>query len=91
MSTITCNICGPLPAETLTKRLVRDHNHNTGFIRGMLCDACNNFIGMYESKNPNYAKKAKKKKKYTNWLNTYYHRITEHLTTNTGIKYCRIK
>lgn len=89
-----CNICGKLASETKTKRLVRDHNHSTRLIRGMLCDSCNNYIGIYESKK-DYAPaiiKARKKKMYVYWLNTYQNRITFHLSCNTGIIYrCRKK
>lgn len=80
-----CNICGKLEAETLTRRLVRDHNHKTGYIRGLLCDDCNGKIGTYESTNPYISKY--KNKVYWVWYNTYKDRILYHLSCNTGIKY----
>lgn len=39
-----CKLCG-----TTAARLVVDHNHNTGAVRGLLCDNCNHFVGMLES------------------------------------------
>ena len=31
------------------ERLVRDHCHDSGFIRGILCDLCNTYLGLLES------------------------------------------
>ncbi len=38
-----CAVCG-LPE--ITKRLAVDHNHDTGEIRGLLCDRCNFTLGL---------------------------------------------
>ncbi len=40
-----CSICGS------TKRLVIDHDHVTGYVRGRLCTHCNNRLGKFEVKN----------------------------------------
>ena len=37
-----CAICGELNLDG--RRLAVDHNHNTGKIRGLLCQRCNGFI-----------------------------------------------
>ncbi|WP_417554635.1 endonuclease domain-containing protein [Microbispora sp. NBC_01189] len=37
-----CGICGKI---SLGNGLVRDHDHKTGLIRGLLCDACNRLEG----------------------------------------------
>ena len=42
-----CEICGT--TENSGIRLVRDHNHTTGFIRGLLCDPCNARVGHLET------------------------------------------
>lgn len=39
-----CAICGTHQSE-LKKSLAVDHNHNTGEVRGLLCDNCNKGIG----------------------------------------------
>ena len=40
-----CKICD---AEPTTKRLAVDHNHETGEVRGLLCETCNRAIGMFK-------------------------------------------
>ena len=41
----TCSICG----GTSGKRMLSvDHNHDTGVIRGLLCDNCNQGIGKFQ-------------------------------------------
>lgn len=42
----TCVCCGKTPT-----RLALDHNHNTGKIRGWLCNPCN--VSLYHYENPN--------------------------------------
>lgn len=32
-----------------SRRLVVDHNHKTKEFRGLLCDSCNHFVGLYEN------------------------------------------
>jgi|SRR5579859_2942740 len=89
--TIFCNICGRLPYETESKRLVRDHNHQTGIIRGILCDDCNSLLGILESIKhmAEQIVKARNSKKYKRWFKMYKDRISYHLKCNTGIKYSR--
>ena len=43
-----CKICG-IPQSELKQRLVVDHNHKTGEVRGLLCTACNVRVGWYEN------------------------------------------
>lgn len=38
-----CAICQEIPKR---RGLMVDHNHNTGTIRGLLCDTCNRAIGL---------------------------------------------
>ncbi len=39
-----CDICGVFHLE-LNRSLCIDHNHETGKIRGLLCDSCNQMLG----------------------------------------------
>lgn len=43
-----CSICG-LPQ--ISKNLAVDHNHNTGEIRGLLCEKCNQALGLFNADN----------------------------------------
>lgn len=38
-----CYICER--AKGITKRLAVDHDHTTGYVRGLLCSTCNKFLG----------------------------------------------
>jgi hypothetical protein len=40
-----CAICGNLPHNGQWKKLVVDHNHQTGQVRKLLCDNCNRYLG----------------------------------------------
>lgn len=42
----TCLVCGSGPNGRYAQNLVVDHNHETGKIRGLLCDTCNRAIGL---------------------------------------------
>jgi hypothetical protein len=84
-----CFICGKLPAETKTKRLVIDHNHDTNVIRGWLCDFCNSQVGLFESKcdrSPIIVER-RFQISYRAWLACYLNRLYLHLKNNTGFKY----
>ena len=39
-----CKICGESQIN-LKRKLCIDHNHNTGEVRGLLCDNCNRLLG----------------------------------------------
>jgi len=43
-----CLICGQTSKRG--HRLCVDHNHKTGKIRGLLCDPCNQWVGVIEKK-----------------------------------------
>ncbi len=61
-----CAICGKENAHKRTKYLFVDHNHNTGKVRGLLCQKCNSLIG-YSDENVNNLNMAiEYLKKYTN-------------------------
>ena len=47
-----CEMCGKEP-----NRLVVDHDHDTGAVRGLICDRCNLFLGLLDT-NPNIFNRA---------------------------------
>ena len=51
-----CAICS-VPTGSNDKRLSVDHNHQTGEVRGLLCDDCNIGLGKFKD-NPNLLAKA---------------------------------
>lgn len=75
---LECTICGR------ERDLVRDHNHNTGFVRGILCDMCNRRLGAYCK---NMFGKKTEMKGYKSWLDKYEGRIKEFLSGTAGIQY----
>lgn len=44
-----CAICGK-GADRRSPYLCIDHDHNTGRVRGLLCNACNLGVGIYETR-----------------------------------------
>jgi hypothetical protein len=75
---VTCEIC-----STSEGRLVRDHNHSTGMIRGMLCNHCNCWLGVYEA-NLN-RERQRGKSKYKVWVIKYESIIKSYLAQDKGI------
>ncbi len=51
-----CKICRT-PAADLKKRLCVDHDHKTGFARGLLCESCNFALGKFRD-NPTIVRAA---------------------------------
>lgn len=43
----TCAICTKVQ-HTESKKLAVDHNHQTGVVRGLLCDSCNLGLGLFQ-------------------------------------------
>jgi hypothetical protein len=77
---LKCNICG-----STENRLVRDHNHRTHMIRGILCEFCNSWLGLYEANMYRIVEKGKKA--YRKWIATYFDKIETHLKIRTNIRY----
>lgn len=47
-----CAICTAVPSSK--RRLAVDHCHATGKIRGLLCHTCNNLLGVFETRKPQF-------------------------------------
>jgi hypothetical protein len=45
-----CAICGTTEPGGYGNRLHIDHNHETGEVRGLLCNSCNNGLGRFKHK-----------------------------------------
>ena len=43
----TCAICGTAAVKSRNKKLVVDHCHDTGKVRGLLCNKCNVGLGQF--------------------------------------------
>lgn len=56
-SLFTCPICEKTTIVGITK-IVLDHNHHTGQVRGWLCESCNTGIGRFDD-NPELVERAK--------------------------------
>lgn len=53
-----CPICHKVTIPGLTSKVVLDHDHKTGEIRGWICDSCNTGIGRFKD-DPNIIETAK--------------------------------
>jgi recombination endonuclease VII len=76
-----CNIC------FTESDLVRDHDHKTGYIRGILCSQCNSYLGSFEKELAGKVNKLRFYQPYLEWAQRHRERILFHLKCNTGIIY----
>lgn len=44
----TCPVCKKTTIPGLTSKVVLDHNHETGKVRGWICDSCNTGLGRFK-------------------------------------------
>lgn len=75
-----CEICG------VSGYVVRDHNHATGMIRGLLCDPCNGRIAAYE-RDLGRSRRRKHKREFLLWFYAHHRAILTHLLKDTGVRY----
>lgn len=80
----TCPLCGePLRNKTTRKRPALDHDHSTGFIRGVLCINCNGSEGRIMRRAQVAAGKGNDPLK---WLGKLVAYLEEHRTPKWSIK-----
>jgi hypothetical protein len=84
----SCAICGLKPEETKQGYLVRDHNHDTGVVRGLLCTVCNSYLGVYE-KHLAGTRKKPLRRNILAWIEQYRSQIERHLQSSTDEPYVR--
>lgn len=83
-----CSICneqGNIRATTELRhpkdfgvRIVRDHCHITGIVRGFLCERCNSWLALFE-------RDRLTKLIHKIWFETYKEKIIAHVKNDTGI------
>jgi transcriptional regulator NrdR family protein len=79
-----CEICG---IEEGQGRLVRDHDHKTGFTRGTLCQQCNSRLGSYESLHARQAaglRTRKRNHRFCAWVAQYEQQIKQYLNKSAS-------
>lgn len=74
-----CEICGQI------EPLVRDHDHATGYIRGLLCNPCNGRLGVYEQDMRRGT--SAQGRAFRTWKARHMPEILLHLKKNTGVRY----
>lgn len=60
----SCAICKN-PQKSKNRRLCVDHNHETGEVRGLLCDLCNTALGKFQDSRELLLRAEEYLKKYT--------------------------
>lgn len=82
MFNMQCEIC-----QASEVRFVRDHNHSTGMFRGILCELCNSWLGVYEYnlKRPFAPNRHRGKGKYKTWVAIFGEKIKEYLAQDKGV------
>jgi uncharacterized protein involved in tolerance to divalent cations len=69
-----CAIC-----EATERKLIRDHNHETKMIRGVLCDRCNSYVFLFEFQ------VASTSLEYVKWLSAYQEFVENYIKQDIGI------
>lgn len=54
-----CQICGAQGGTPDTPRLVVDHDHDSGHVRGVVCGRCNGRLGWVDSLQPEWLNRAR--------------------------------
>jgi hypothetical protein len=82
-----CKVTGELTEfPSRGARIVRDHNHETGFIRGLLCNECNWNLGLLE-KAPHYYYRRLARKEWRSWVYEFASEILKHLNSESRVVY----
>lgn len=78
-----CQICGRSGLNDV--RLVRDHDHKTLMIRGIVCELCNSYLDIYERKTSPHCSVTHGTDAYNRWVRQHESVVKVYLSQDMGV------